>query len=501
MVFLLFTLLCKSGRVQLAIAFLCLSSLVFYAWENPRFLPIILASISANFLVGSAISHRAPGSSGRRYLLILGVGGNLAALGWFKYSGFLAANLSLLLDHPLANPAVTLPLGISFYTFTQIAYLVDAARGETKEYNFLKYLFFVTWFPHLIAGPILHHREIIPQLGRQNIYRFSSHRLAIGATILAIGLFKKTVIADRLSVWAGAVFDGGASVGLLEGWVAALAYTLQIYFDFSAYSDMAIGISFMFGIRLPINFFSPYKATSITDFWRRWHISLSRFLRDYLYISLGGNRRGAWLRYRNLLLTMVLGGLWHGAAWTFVVWGALHGLYLVVNHAFRAAVRGAWTKTIPARLAAWGLTFLAVVVAWVFFRAPTVDRALEVLAAMSGLHGVAVPERFVPLANAVFGPFGIGVVGKVFMLPGTAGDAITQIGLALAIALLAPNCHQLMRRYRVGLDVYGQLQAPVTPVPTRWTLLWRPRPAWAIAMAVAAVIAIESIRKDVAFLY
>ncbi|WP_309246667.1 MBOAT family O-acyltransferase [Ramlibacter montanisoli] len=291
-----------------------------------------------------------------------------------------------------------LPLGISFYTFTQIAFLVDTYQGKVTEFNFFRYALFVTWFPHLIAGPVLHHAEMMPQFARKAVCRIDWQNVAVGLSIFVLGLAKKVLLADSIAEFASPVFDGvkaGAQPMLFEAWVGALAYTLQLYLDFSAYSDMAIGLSLMFNVRLPLNFDSPYKATSIIDFWRRWHMTLSRFLRDYLYIPLGGGRAGNARRYANLMTTMVLGGLWHGAGWTFVVWGTLHGCYLLVNHAWRAfRRRHGWGEGgRAAALAAGALTFLAVVVGWVFFRADSMASAVTMLQGMTGMPAWPWPTR------------------------------------------------------------------------------------------------------------
>jgi alginate O-acetyltransferase complex protein AlgI len=255
--------------------------------------------------------------------------------------------------------------------------------------------------PHLIAGPVLHHKEMMPQFARPETYRFSWDNMTIGLTIFTIGLFKKSVLADGVSPYANVAFhavDMEEKLDLLASWGGALAYTAQLYFDFSGYSDMAIGLSRMFGIVLPLNFNSPYKATNIIDFWRRWHMTLSRFLRDYLYIPLGGNRKGPMRRQINLMVTMLLGGLWHGASWNFVLWGGLHGLYLAINHGWRSLCKryfpGLGDTGILGKLTAWAFTFIAVVVAWVFFRATTLDGALNMLSGMIGLHGINLHRQY-----------------------------------------------------------------------------------------------------------
>ena len=325
---------------------------------------------------------------------------NLAVLGVFKYSYFAVTNLNAAFGTDFALGSIILPLGISFFTFEQISFLVDVRRGQTRPSLFVHYALFVSFFPRLVAGPIIRYNEVAPQFAAPRPAHAFADDLAVGLTMFFIGLLKKAVLADGVAPYASPVFtaaEHGEAVDLLMAWGGALAYTCQLYFDFSGYSDMAIGAARCFGIRFPMNFDSPYKATSIIEFWRRWHITLSRFLRDYLYFSLGGNRRGPVRRYLNLLITMLLGGLWHGANWTFIVWGVLHGIYLMINHAWLAvAARSpALTRFRNSRSGAvFGviLTFLAVVVAWVFFRAPSFAGAFNLLAGMAGLHGIVIPS-------------------------------------------------------------------------------------------------------------
>jgi D-alanyl-lipoteichoic acid acyltransferase DltB (MBOAT superfamily) len=328
-------------------------------------------------------------------LLIVAICANLALLGYYKYANFFLSSINSLSGSQWSLGEFMLPLGISFFTFTQIAFLVDTYQGKVREFNFMHYLLFVTYFPHLIAGPVLHHREMMPQFAHSATYRIDWNNAATGLMLFALGLCKKILLADALAPYAGGVFNGvqhGLAVGVLptayEAWAGALAYTLQIYFDFSGYTDMALGIALMFGIRLPINFDSPYKSTSIIEFWRRWHMTLSRFLRDYLYIPLGGNRHGEPRRYLNLMITMLLGGLWHGAGWTFVLWGALHGVYLTLNHLWRDLVAARFLRGVPRWLSApigGLLTFVAVVSAWVLFRASDLAQAVTMLKAMYGI--------------------------------------------------------------------------------------------------------------------
>lgn len=412
---------------------LVLASLAFYAASNWQFVPLLLASVAFNFLAGSLLLRAKLTKRPRFAALSAGVAINLLALGYFKYAVFLAANFNAAFSTHLVVD-VLLPVGISFYTFTQIAFLVDAYRGQVARYGLPHYALFVTYFPHLIAGPILHHKDMIPQFEDERARFPSQHLLTAGLMIFAIGLFKKTCMADGIQPFVALAF-GPVPPSFDQAWIGALAYTFQIYFDFSGYSDMAIGLSLMFGIFLPVNFNSPYQARNIIDFWRRWHMTLSQFLRDYLYFSLGGNRHGVVLRYANLMITMVLGGLWHGAAWTFAAWGTLHGLYLCVNHAWnRYRPRIPQSLRGTASVAAVMLTFLAVVVAWVFFRAESLPSAFAILSQM------ARPDMF--------------VYGDRERL------AVVYIIVFGLISFLAPNTQQLMgydhARRTVGTSFQGK---------------------------------------------
>jgi D-alanyl-lipoteichoic acid acyltransferase DltB (MBOAT superfamily) len=386
----------------LPVVWLALASLAFYSVSNWQFVALLLGSIAFNYLIGFLLITKKLRDRLRFAVLTLGVAGDLMVLGYFKYAGFLAANLDALFSAGL-TVNVLLPVGISFYTFTQIAFLVDAYRGKVAGYRLPHYALFVTYFPHLIAGPILHHKDMIPQFERSESKRPHAHLVLCGLMIFAIGLFKKTCLADGIQPFVALAF-GPTTPSFGQAWIGALAYTFQLYFDFSGYSDMAIGISLMFGVFLPLNFNSPYKAANIVDFWRRWHMTLSQFLRDYLYIPLGGNRRGPTLRYVNLMITMALGGLWHGAAWTFVIWGVLHGLYLCINHAWSNYGPAVGPRYAPAAgVAAFVLTFLAVVVAWVFFRADSVASAMSILSKMASPAHLELSYREMLAAAMVAG--------------------------------------------------------------------------------------------------
>ena len=369
--------------------FLVCSSLFFYSWWNVAYLPIILSSMVFNYVIGRSLNKTCKDKSkgfSKKSILIFGIVFNLSLLGYFKYTDFLIENFNLAFSSDADLLHLALPLAISFFTFQQIAYLVDSYRQETKEYDFLNYALFVTFFPQLIAGPIVHHKEMMPQFAKTRNKVKNYRNIAMGLFIFSIGLFKKVVIADTFAGWATAGFDVATTLNLFEAWATSLSYTFQLYFDFSGYTDMAIGLALLFNIRLPVNFNSPYKATNIQDFWRRWHITLSRFLRDYVYIPLGGNRKGGFRTYNNLMATFVLGGLWHGAAWTFVFWGFLHGLALIIQRLWSKLGIKLWTWL------AWLITFNFVNITWVFFRAKEWDDAVKVLGSMFSLDNVVLPN-------------------------------------------------------------------------------------------------------------
>jgi len=385
-------------RPGAAAGWLFFASLVFYGFWMPKLTILLVGSVAFNFMIGLQLAQCSRASREGRNWLILGVTADLGLLAYFKYANFFVSNFDLLFGTRWDVGFVILPIGISFFTFTQIAFLVDTYRGKVNEFNPVHYGLFVTYFPHLVAGPVLHHAQMMPQFAQPSIYRFDGGNFTGGLCIFAIGLLKKVVFADGISPYADAAFnpaDAGSLPGFEEAWLGALAYTLQLYFDFSGYSDMAIGLSWMFNVRLPFNFDSPYRAASISEFWRRWHMTLSTFLRDYLYFALGGNRHGSVRRYANLATTMVLGGLWHGASWSFVLWGALHGAYLMINHGFRAACGAVRCQRLGGsrvfRIAAWSITMLAVVVAWVLFRSETLAGAVRMLRGMAGIGPTQSP--------------------------------------------------------------------------------------------------------------
>ena len=445
-------------------AFLLLASYAFYAWWRADFLVLLVGSTCVNFLLGQQIEARAARLADRRGLLIAGLVFNLGLIALFKYDTLLVSTANDVLGIGLPVPHFFLPLAISFFTFEQISYLVDADAGKTHNYSLLDYALFVAYFPHLIAGPIVRHNDLIPQF-RQ--LRSRNDDLATGMTLFTIGLAKKSLIADNLAPFADAIFNAagrGIATGPTDSWLGTLFFAFQIYFDFSAYSDMALGSSMMLGIRLPVNFHSPYKAASIIEFWRRWHISLSAFLRDYLYIPLGGNRGGPVRRYLNLFITMLLGGLW----------GGLHGLYLSINHAFRHVTRGMTAPPalrLPLRAASVLLTFAATSLAWIVFRAPDLASAGRIAGGLVGAGHSSIVS-FSPLA------------------------AVTLL-LLFVLVWFAPNSMQLLWRHDPALPS----PYPGDPVTPAARLSWRPTRWQAAAYGLLCIMAVLALSNLKPFIY
>ena len=492
----------RRGRV----AWLVFASLVYYGYWKPVFLLLLGVSILGNYAAVAALMRR----QGSKPILTLGVGFNLALLGYFKYAGFLVENLNAVAGAHLAVPHILLPIGISFFTFQQIALVADAYRGDVRNFSLLNHAFFVTFFPQLIAGPIVHHAEIMPQLDTP-AGRPARDDLAVGTCIFVVGLFKKVIVADGLAMFADAGFDtihAGFPLGPASAWIAIFAYAFQIYFDFSGYSDMAVGLARMFGLLLPVNFFSPYKACGFIDFWRRWHITLSRFLKDYLYIPLGGNRRGRVRQYLNLAAVMLLGGLWHGAAWKFVLWGGGHGVMLIANHL--------WNRLPVARLALWrsrlvripaiAVTFVAAALLWVPFRADTLGDAIGIFrAACPAESGVLWPS----ISHFLDKQFGHILSPSVLhhwftarelwptpLPPDYLSTVVQPVGLVLAaVAVLTfalPNTTQLFARF----DPAAGAEKLAVRLSLR-VLGFR----WAVATAAMFVIAVFGLSHLSPFLY
>lgn len=418
-------------------AFLAAASLGFYAWWRFDFTWVLLASVVMNFSFGRLLSRDAAAGTPRKGILVAGIALNLALLGYYKYADFFITNVNAVTGAHLGLLQVALPLGISFFTFTQIAYLVDASKGKAAEYSATNYLLFVTFFPHLLAGPIIHHREMMPQFADIRLKRINWENMARGLVLFTLGLAKKVLIADQVAPWANAGFAQAQSLSFIDGWITMVSYAVQLLFDFSGYTDMALGAALMLNIRLPKNFDSPYRSADIQEFWRRWHMTLSRFLRDYVYIPLGGNRGGEARMLALFIVTFVVGGIWHGAAWTFIVWGALHGVALVVLHFWRKA-----GVSLPRPLAI-ALTAFFAAAAFVVFRAASLADAWGVLSAVFGLKGLGlaltVPEwAWMTRANVAPGELATGAM------------ALLMLAIALLLTFTPRNSNEIAASLDLG---------------------------------------------------
>ena len=493
-----------------AAAWLVLASLFFYGWWNPRYLVLLIISILVNYFIGVWISrevHIFGKCTKSKSILILGLAFDLILLGYFKYSNFFIKNLNSIADFNLSNEDIVLPLGISFFTFTQIAFLVDVYRGEVKGYNFIHYLLFITYFPHLIAGPIIHHKEIIPQFESSKTYRVNYNFLAAGITIFAIGLFKKTVLADGIAPHAIILYsisDKGQILTFLEAWLGGVCYAFQLYFDFSGYSDMAIGCSLMLGIKLPLNFHSPYKAVNIFEFWRRWHMTLSRFLREYIYTPLSHGKKKPWRLMLNLAITMIIGGFWHGAGWNYLLWGGLHGAYLTVNHVWRnlrKRIGHDLRYTTPVgKFLGCALTFLAFVFSLAFFRTKDLSSAAIMAGGMLGLNGMALPLEwknqlgmFEPILTSI-GLTYQKLNGRISET-GFTSDAFKWLFYLGMIIWLFPNSQQIMDKYFPALTPYSGDKNYATRI------LWQPTILWSFLIAILTIVGLANITKVSEFLY
>ena len=500
-----FFVFAATGRRYLAGIWLTISSLVFYGWWNPVHVPLLLASMAFNYLVGQSLSRQP-----RKTLLIAGIAANVALLGFFKYTSFVAGALDQAFGLNLTIPHIVLPLAISFFTFQQIAYLCDAHDGVAVEHDFLNYSLFITFFPHLIAGPITHHREMLPQFQDPKNFKPRWDNISLGTTLFLVGLLKKVIIADPLGVIARPVFDAAAEQGalsLLDAWGGATAYTLQIYFDFSGYTDMAIGLGLLFGIRLPQNFNSPYKARNIIEFWSRWHMTLTRFLTAYIYNPIVANftraraRRGLPLPRRGrmppgacfslvvypTMFTMFISGIWHGAGWQFICFGLVHGVYLCINHGWRG-LKARFKHPLDSKnpLAIGGsvlLTFVCVIVGLVFFRSAGLAAALRLLASMIGADGIILPPSLAHLPGIDLAARHLGLtVGKLFYI------SLPQAGwiaLMLAVVWILPNAQQWLRNYPTALQAQpaeSWLQRLLGP------MTWRPTAAVGLTIGCVGLV-------------
>ena len=417
-----------------AVIVLLLASLLFYAYWNPPFIFLLLASVFVNYVLQRCIYryNKDQLQAMSKVILYIGVSVNILFIAYFKYKNFILYNVDVLLGRETVYSALFLPLGISFFTFQQIACLVDTYKGKIGKTSLVDYALFVSFFPQLIAGPIVKYEELIPQIRTVSKDRYVNwDNIRLGLVVFACGLCKKIAIADYLSPVSVMLFDSKLPPTFYDSVLGTLAYTMQLYFDFSGYSDMALGLGFIFGVTLPQNFASPYQSLSIIDFWRRWHMTLSGFLKDYVYIPLGGNQGGQMKKYINLLLTMLIGGLWHGAGWNYVLWGGLHGIYLVINHVFRCWSKG---RIIMPRFIGWVMTFSAVSFAWIFFRAPSIDRAVDVI------DGLASFELMNLSLNAVT------LIGKDLY------KFMAALAASIMLAFFVPNVYTFLSK--IKLDKY-----------------------------------------------
>jgi alginate O-acetyltransferase complex protein AlgI len=485
----LFHFLAARWSESLAVAVTIVSSLVFYAWWKPPFVILPLLSIVANYWLARRILL-ADVKAARR-IMLMGVVANLLALGYFKYFDFLLS----IVEH--RNPVMPdVPLALSFTTFVQIAFLVELAR-ERSHIGFSRYAMFVSFFPHLIAGPIVRWSELGQQLADRLRYRVDWNNVALGLSIFCIGLAKKVMYADKLAPHVAGVFDAastGVAITAAAAWGASVAYSVQLYFDFSGYSDMAVGLGLLFNFRLPINFAAPFRATSIIDLWRRWHISLSRFLRDFVYVPLGGSECGRLRQAINLVATMVLGGLWHGANWTFIAWGGFHGVLLVINHLWRT-LRGPRQPNLVSRIFGWLLTFGAFVVGMAMFRSPDIQTAGRVLEAMAGFGHSSTSAPI--LVGWDFWAIDNGYVSETFVRTwlgsnwSVVGTLLTTA--ILAIALFVPDTMEVVD-YREGEPRTNWRRA-------RRYLIWRPTALWAFAMVALFAVVFVNLTAFTEFLY
>ncbi len=471
------------GHTLAITVFVQAASLVFYAYWSSRAVFILGGSVLFNFAISRAMMHARDRSRSTIPWLVLGISGDLALLGYFKYRGFAAEVINEMAAAHLPVPHIALPLAISFFTFEQISYLVDLHRGLILDRRALNFGTFALFFPRLLAGPIVRYNDIARQLPPAGPgFSPSSADVAVGVFMFTVGLAKKVLFGDSAAALADPVFAATASgqiVPVATAVVGALAFGLQIYFDFSGYSDMTIGLARILGIQLPENFASPYRASSIVDFWRRWHVTLSTWLRDYLYIPLGGNQHGATTKYAALAATMVLGGIWHGAGWTFVIWGAIHGALLIINHAWRAA------RSLPSvpRPIGWALTFLFVNLAWIFFRAPDFAGAVNMLTSLSGLASPTVDLHPGVMAN-------FGIDAEAAHGPQGPVQADAFLVSALVIVLALPNTQTI-----AGTAAAVSGSAGAAPVK------WRPSRAWAAATAALLILSMSMLAQPSKFIY
>ena len=512
-----------------AVLWLGIASLVFYAFWNPIFVTLLLGSIIFNYVVARWIQKRRNIQLQNKlnYILILAITLNIVLLGYFKYTNFFLSTIIEGAGGTFQPLDIIIPLGISFFTFTQIAFLIDVSRGFTSEHNFSRYLLFVTFFPYLIAGPVLHHKQMIPQFSDAKNFRFNQENVCAGISIFIIGLAKKIFLADNLGEIANPFFDTQHTdhpIQLVEAWVGAISYTLQLYFDFSAYSDMAVGLSLIFNLRLPLNFNSPFKASSVIEFWQRWHMSLTKYIGEYLYtpISLKLMRQGLGRAYiLEVLYTLILPtlitffiiGLWHGANWTYVMFGVVHGIFLVINHLYRAFKKKVGWRKKPNKFnifCSTVLTYIVVVIAFVFFRADSLSSAYEICLAMFGFHGISLPATVAHFFSAIPHQVGFFILSfdgvlpsKLFTSPNWYVFGLLLVGQCIVWFL--PNVHQIMLTQKIVCEDLGDrpaIKRPTSLGKLNW-LIWKPNLQWGIVLGTVffVIVLVLASNKPSTFLY
>ncbi len=490
-----------------SIIWLIVCSFFFYAWWSVPYALLLLASIVFNGMLGCWLNGPRDKRVDVKYWLAFGVTANLMLIAFFKYAPFVAENVNVLAGTEYSFENLILPIAISFFTFQQIAFLVDSYRRQTEDFSPYTYTLFIVFFPQLIAGPIVHHKDVIPQFQGAGKVTFNLRQLNVGFSIFSIGLFKKICIADICARWADPVFifsEAGNNPSFAEAWIGALSYSFQLYFDFSGYSDMAIGLALMLGFWLPINFNSPYKAANIIDFWRRWHITLSRFLRDYLYIPMGGNRLNTFARYAAILIVMLIGGLWHGAAWTFVIWGGIHGLLIIGNycwHTFKARTFGIPEKPhLLGKVFSVAITFMCVSAAWVVFRAESFDSALRILGSMFGLNGISLGEKLGKRMAHYSDDLNAAGIKFDGLFPNNILADVDFMGIWLLLALLVifalPNVYQLFRGELRQNDSFAEPRDAIGS-----NIIWRPKLIWALVAGIMFAISATRLADPSPFLY
>ncbi len=445
-------------------------SIIFYGYWDAKYVPLLVGSILFNFFVGQNFLKKKYKTN---FVLFIAVSINLLLLMFYKYSAMIVDNFNLISNNNLSFTYPDLPLGISFFTFLQIAYIVDCSKGKVLNSSFSSYFLFVSYFPHLIAGPLVHHRDLIPQFS--NKLKNVAENVSIGIIIFGIGLFKKLILSEYVSGWSDNMFNGvenGVMPSFIDAWLGVLSFTLLIYFDFSAYSDMAIGLSKMIGIKLPENFNSPYKSTNIIEFWRRWHITLSQFLKNYLYIPLGGNRKGTVTKYQNILIVMIIAGLWHGANWTFVLWGSIHGCLLLINHYWQEKKIFQINKYVSIFL-----TFMSLMIAWVPFRSSSFESAISVYKGMLGYFGFIVPEHYYNFFPNTLSQYLLDIGVKFGSLNGFGGkNQIIILLILLIFVMKCPNTQEIFNKYKPTLN---------SNIPKLHKFNWRPNFIGAIMIGIS----------------